>query len=517
MKSIVLSLLTLLLTSQLQAREWSFTGVDKTLEAEFVGMGNGYVVLKDSNGKSFEFPYANLSPADQKFLKTLAKVTKGTPQKPGGPTTDRKDYDTKTVETLTNQVVTLEGASELHITGEGDPIAGSSFFMTSPEAWLFLDNIPPSVVLGKFLDRFRVNGDRAKVGKNLRVAQYGAGSVVIPQGDEFPALVLHQESDLRGTSVPVECYEKYKPKALGGVSERPGSFILRRGYMATLAENEDGTGTSRNYVAQDHDLVFNSMPDGLDNGVRFIRVFPWRWVSKKGIAGNIWKELGASWYYNWNLNQNSTSDLEYVAIRQKRWWPGLDQDWKDKGISHLLGYNEPDKKDQANMTVDAAIAGWPDLLKTGLRLGSPSTSDGGLDWLYQFMDKADAAGLRVDFVAVHYYRAANNPGDAKAAAEQFRRYLTQIHDRVKRPIWVTEWNNGAGWTKPADPTPTQQANAIREMTKMLDETPFVERYAPFNWVEDCRNLSRKDGSLTPAGEFYKSLNSPISFVQPKQQ
>lgn len=511
----VLCLTTLAITTS-QARQWSFTGVDKKLEAEFVGMAKGYVVLKDSNGKSFEFPYANFSATDQQFLKTLAKVSKGTTTKPGGPVTSRKDYQIKTVETLTGQVVTLEGASELHITGQGDPIEGSSFFMTSPEAWLFLEQVPPSVVLENWIDRFRVNGDRAKPGRNLRVVSYGVGSVVIPQGDDFPALVLHEDRDLGGKSAGVACYEAYKPNPLRGIKGAPASFILRRGYMATLAEKEDGTGVSRNYVAQDHDLVVNTMPAGLDGGVPFIRVFPWRWTSKKGIAGAIWQDLKVGWFYDWNIGARSSPDLEYVAIRQNAHWPGLDQDWKEKGINHLLGFNEPDRPDQANLTVDAAIAGWPVLLKTGLRLGSPAVSDGGLGWLYQFMDKADAAGLRVDFVAVHYYRATNDPGDAKGAAEQFRHFLTDIHKRTKRPIWITEWNNGANWTKPADPNASQQKDAIREMTSMLDETPFVERYALYNWVEDSRQLVKKDGSLTPAGEVYRDLESPVFFSQPKQ-
>ena len=44
---------------------------------------------------------------------------------------------------------------------------------------------------------------------------------------------------------------------------------------------------------------------------------------------------------------------------------------------------------------------------------------------------------------------------------------------------------------------------IAMMIEMLDRTPFVERYAIYNWVEDVRNVQRKDGSLTPAGEAYR--------------
>src|SRR5690606_33249451 len=181
---------------------------------------------------------------------------------------------------------------------------------------------------------------------------------------------------------------------------------------------------------------------------------------------------------------------------------------------HLLGYNEPDRPDQANMSVDDAIHSWPDLLATGLRLGSPSTSDGGLGWLYEFMDKAEARDYRVDFVVVHYYRATADPGDAKGAADQFYRYLKGIHDRVKRPLWVKEWNNGANWTTAPDPNPRQQRAAIAAMLKMLDETPFVERYALYNWVEEVRHVQNDDGSLTPAGEVYRYKVSPFSFIQP---
>jgi Glycosyl hydrolase catalytic core len=260
-------------------------------------------------------------------------------------------------------------------------------------------------------------------------------------------------------------------------------------------------------------VIIKDMPPELDGGVRFVRIFPWRWTSKKGVAGNIWQNLNVSWYYNWNISENSALDLEYVPIAQKRYWPNLKQDWKARGSTELLGYNEPDHKDQANLSVDAAIGGWPGLLATGLRIGSPAVSDGGLNWLYEFMDKANAARLRVDFVAVHYYRAVGNPGNAQGAADQLYRFLKNIHDKVQRPLWVTEFNNGANWTKDPKPDYDQEKAAIAKMIEMLDKTPFVERYAIYNWVEDVRNMQRKDGSLTPAGEAYRDDASPLAYKQ----
>jgi autotransporter-associated beta strand protein len=224
--------------------------------------------------------------------------------------------------------------------------------------------------------------------------------------------------------------------------------------------------------------------------------------------------LNAQWFYNWNLNQNSSRDLEYVAIRQTRYWPGLDQNWQSRGINTLLGYNEPDNPDQdAYMSVGDAVYSWPDLLGTGLRVGAPAVTDGGRDgWLYPFMDQTDAANLRVDFVAIHYYQC-HNPADPSGAATQMYNFLKATYDRVKRPLWITEWNNGANWTTCGDPTYAQQKAAIAAMTEMLDTTPFVERYAAYNWVEDVRRLRWDDGSLTDAGVVYRDKVSPIGYRQ----
>jgi hypothetical protein len=55
------------------------------------------------------------------------------------------------------------------------------------------------------------------------------------------------------------------------------------------------------------------------------------------------------------------------------------------------------------------------------------------------------------------------------------------------------------------------------MIKMLDETPFVERYAIYNWVESVRHVRNDDGSLTPAGQVYRDKVSPVFFTQPKSE
>jgi hypothetical protein len=494
-----------------EVRPWSLVGSAAPFEAEYLGMAKDAVTLQGGNGNRRDFDLGKFSPEDQVHLFEM-EAGNGRPFSFPKQTslTTRGGYKSRELAKPGAQVTELGGSGELHVT-ESIPSLDGGFNFTSPDSWLVFDRVPASVVTARFLDRLKVYGSSAQPGKNLRIAQYGAGSVVIPHGADFPAMTVFLEKGCSGPAMPLKCHDK--GAAIEGMTV--GSFRLKRGYMATLAQHKDGTGISRNYVAQDHDLEISSLPAGLDQGIGFLRVFPWRWTDKKGIAGGIGQGLKVGWFYDWNISSDSSADMEYVPIKQKRYWPGLDQDWKARGSLHLLGFNEPDRPDQAKMTVDEAIAGWPELLKTGLRLGSPATSDGGLGWLYQFMDKADAAKLRVDFVAVHYYRAHPDPGDAKGAAKQFHDFLKGVHERTKRPLWVTEWNNGANWTTAPDPNEKQQRDTIAAMIEMLDEAPFVERYALYNWVEPVRELKRKDGSLTPAGEVYRDQLSPLAYTQDK--
>lgn len=492
------------------SREWSLNEVPNPVELEILAQKGNAILVEDQLGAKFELPIASFSKADQEFLRLLAEPaeSKTTIISPGKPLPRAKDFKSIEAETLTNQFLTPKEATVLTLSGSNDEmLSGTSFNFTQADGWVVFEKFKPSAVRDQFLDRMLVNGAEAKIGTNLRIEPFATGSVVIPHGPDFPALTLFDNEHLKGKS---QTFQPYTKKDSEG---SPSSFILKRGYMATLAKNSDGTGFSKNYVAQDHDIVVNKLPKELVGAVGFIRVFPWRWTSKKGICGDIGGNLDLGWYYNWNLNQNSSLDLEYVPIKQKQYWPGLDQDWKARGATHLLGFNEPDRPDQANMSVDAALAGWPELQKSGLRLGSPAVSDGGLGWLYEFMDKAEKLGLRVDFVAIHYYRAVGNPGDGRAAASQLYSFIENVHERTGKPIWITEWNNGANWTSAPDPSPNDQKRAIEAMIEMMEETPFVERYALYNWVEASRELVRNNGSLTPAGEVYRDLQSTFSYQQ----
>ena len=417
--------------------------------------------------------------------------------------------DSSEVASLSGVTMEMRGYSELHITGGGTPVSGCSIDMTDVDSWVFLHQVKPSVAIG-LLGQFEVNGATAVNGTNVRVVQYGQGAVIIPQPADFQPLEVFADAHFGGASTLLSPNTAYETVQSGNIS----SFILKRGYTATLANSTAGTG-GINYVAADGDLKISVLPDGLNDAVNFVRVFPWRWTAKKGTCDKDPETFNAAWNYNWNIDQVSTSDREYVAIRQTRWWPGLDQDWAWRGTSHLLGYNEPDNDPdgdgQDTLLVGDAIWSWPDMEWPGLRIGAPAVTDGGYYWITDFMDQAIAAGRRVDYIPIHYYRASNN--NPSSAASALRSYLKAVYDLYHLPMWVTEFNNGANWTGGTDPTFQQNSDCIEAMINMMDDAPWVERYSIYGAVEECRELIDWSGNITPMGAMYRDHVSPIAYQQ----
>jgi hypothetical protein len=413
---------------------------------------------------------------------------------------------------ITDRILEVSGNSEFHITGTANLLKGTMIDMQGDNVWLYFEGMKPSKFNQRLLAQVTINGQRARVDTTVRLVQYLQGCVLISQPSTYQPLEAFVSAAYGGNSMQFNQYSYYKAPELGAFHDNIGSFKLKKGYMATFAENPDGTGFSKVYIAPDNDVTISTLPLSLQGRISMVRVLPWAWVSKKGwcSAPLLGDSLHSAWNYNWNNNGQSTLDMEYVPIRQTQYWPDFATTNNKKKVTHFLGFNEPNTSSQSNMTVNQAIAAWPGLLQSGLRVGSPAPTDGGANWLYQFMDKADSAGYRVDFVAVHFYRGCQTP-------RQFYDFLKATYDRTKRPIWITEWNNGANWTTSSGcpkPTYADQAAKIQAFITMLDTARIVERYSLYQWVEDTRKMFVNDGdptSITPAGIVYRDKISPMAF------
>lgn len=226
--------------------------------------------------------------------------------------------------------------------------------------------------------------------------------------------------------------------------------------------------------------------------------------------------LRCSWYYNWT----TVPDARGAELRAEfipMIWNAPEaseanfERLSKSGYRTLLGFNEPDRKDQANMKVEKAIELWPRLMRTGMRLGSPAPADGASDknWLQRFMKEAEAREYRVDFICLHWYGDITAPD----AVEVLKDFLESNWKRYRRPIWLTEFSGSTGpWLEIVDPPVTREKNAefIRKALPMLESLPFLERYAWFELKWNAKPwatvalVNPKNGKLTPAGKAYRN-------------
>lgn len=238
-------------------------------------------------------------------------------------------------------------------------------------------------------------------------------------------------------------------------------------------------------------------------------------VGKKGInlnpfdgADKALAESGASWYHNWASSTGEVAKPDGVEFVPTIWGPGSVNDAelgkaKQEG-KNLLTFNEPDLPSQANMTPEQALDLWPQLEKTGLPLGAPAVAtdaDKPDGWLDRFMKGAAERGLRVDFIPVHWYGSDFGP----AATDQLAGYLQRIHERYKKPIWLTEYGLiDFSQGKPRYPNEQEQTAFIKSSATMLESLDFVQRYAWFTLGTKTSPTGLYDGTnATANGRAYR--------------
>ena len=237
-------------------------------------------------------------------------------------------------------------------------------------------------------------------------------------------------------------------------------------------------------------------------------------VAKKGVGSysNVSNAAAAmtamriGWYYNWGVAPDgATPSVQFVPMiwSHKNVNDEELKAAKATGAGVLLGFNEPDNHGQGNMRVDEAIADWPKLMATGLRLGSPASQTGDdlkpNGWLAQFMDKAKARHLRVDFVCIHPYQANLDPTQATA---DLKREIEYVHTQYGLPVWVTEYGMVNWGDANANPDAATAARFAVESAAMMDRLPYVERYAWYSLIpnQGTLSLTNSDGSPNVIGE-----------------
>ena len=400
----------------------------------------------------------------------------------------------------------------------------SSIIFESNTSWVRLNNIEPTTAYYYYHDSFYHDNQTLSYPENLRIDNYyHNGSVIRPNILSNPLLKFFSDFNLEGEFGNISNSDLFIGESIPAyLNNDISSFILKRGHMVTFAENNDGTGNSKVFIASEEDIIVEELSNYLNNKISFIRVLPWNWVSKKGTAGDI-QYMNNDWFYKWSNNGSSDLDREYAPMA---WGKGAADDENDIEIivdkyksTHLLAFNEPDdcngqSGQYGNMcVVDTSLTYYKNLLKSGLRMVSPACRQGAVfDWLNEFNSKAIEENIRIDVIAVHWYDWASNPENSPNANPQdvfnrFVNYLESVHEMYGLPIWITEFNANRHrneWV---------HRQFLQLALPFLEETNYIERYSFFPPTTQVANFFDSNNNFTQIGELYNGFISTKSIAE----
>lgn len=460
---------------------------------------------------------------------------------------------TQTVSQVTSAVVLTE-AVDYHITGTTPFATAGSIDIQNPDAAVIFDNIRPAKVVSSYLSKVTVNGIALTNNTNCRVSIYKQGAIVLPHSDtknadgtDFYPLTTYTGDDCTGE---VTQYNGDTRRTIS-TSFPFRSFVLKRGYMVTMANNTDGTGYSHCYIANHEDRTVQLRKE-LAGKVGFFRIFRWQWPSKKGSCDVGANDLNATWHYNWGAGRSSDVNYEYVPQRHheagnsnSQGWKGAWESWENINASdgtcvHVLGQNEPDNTSGAgevytyvttipdnpreNCATSTLVDHAHEFLYSGKRIGTFACCNPSTGWVSEYVNWCRANNIRVDFVATHYYIGGQSP---QGCIDR----LWALHNVTGLPVWVTEWNNGANWSTESGFSTDSEGwhnwvnrNEYNEtdsrkngvwLTDVLkradrDENHWLERLAVYSAVEYNRQMNY-NGSLSAGGKLYAAYNSEFAY------
>lgn len=221
--------------------------------------------------------------------------------------------------------------------------------------------------------------------------------------------------------------------------------------------------------------------------------------------------LNVHWFYTWGGDEPAgvPKGVEFVPMAwgyygnkgngQVKW---LAKMAAQPGVRHFLGFNEPDGKSQADLSVESALEGWQYMNQLSVPLGSPAAVHADGDWMQKFMQGVDQKHYHVDFITIHWYGDCN--------AQGFLGYLAHVHEMYHRPLWITEFSPGDWSAGPGHPnryTTQQVAGFMKAVLPAMNKLDYVQRYAWYSAGTDDPALGKgalfnKDGSLTELGRIY---------------
>ncbi|MFP6892140.1 MAG: glycosyl hydrolase [Opitutales bacterium] len=242
------------------------------------------------------------------------------------------------------------------------------------------------------------------------------------------------------------------------------------------------------------------------------------------------KKVNPYWSYSWGWDQvpSQPAKVEFVPMAWCAWsvdglrkglHKGVTPHVQSGKVKRFLGFNEPDKPEQANMSYRNALKYWPQLEALKVPLCSPACANPeGINdnsvqgvrgtWMRDFMTEADRLGYRVDYTGVHWYGGTH--------VAHFKEKMRRIYEKYgKRPILITEFAP-ADWAARNLLQNRHKSHMVlafmKEVLPWLERQDWVAGYAWFSFgineaVGHTSALYDKNGDLTACGRYYQSINT----------
>ncbi|MFV0394069.1 MAG: glycosyl hydrolase [Coprobacillaceae bacterium] len=207
-------------------------------------------------------------------------------------------------------------------------------------------------------------------------------------------------------------------------------------------------------------------------------------VSKKGIGvdkNKQMQDMHLSWYYNWDKKPSNTiTNLEYVPMIWSNYEGSIE--WlqtKSKNYHTVLGFNEPDLVDQANIEPHIASIYQEHFTASNLRIGAPVVSydPSNNAWFDTYVRTTDMDDI--DFIPMHVYYDWGGEGMVDA----FFKAIDDTYEKYQKPIWISEYGLTNIWLYGQENTSNleQIKQYMKDTIKGLEEREYVERYAWFSY------------------------------------
>jgi autotransporter-associated beta strand protein len=264
--------------------------------------------------------------------------------------------------------------------------------------------------------------------------------------------------------------------------------------------------------------------------ISFAEIYPKKGLGGVGNGNPV--RYAADWIYGWWYTGNpNLPGVNWFPMDNDSWYRGSTVNgnifgflpaWRTADYSLILmGFNEPDKVDQANIDPTNAAIYWLNDVNMDLPLVGPAAANVNGSWNSNFFAYITNWGCRMDYLPGHQY-----PGPAGGSSGCWINPMQTAYNKYGIPMWLTEfgivdWGGAGSWSEEDNYTAlaeflwrAESVSWLRKYALFLFKADTNSPMAPNPWTDTTpaprSNTTDTNGNLTPFGELYAGWDNDAS-------